>query len=303
MEDPARSPTPEGCRLTVVVASAHGPEPLERCLRALVPQVREGESEVVVAGTFSDAQAAHYPHVAFLPLPPRTTGPELWGEGIAHARGALVAATETLTVPSPTWVRDVLAGWDPARPIVGGAVEPTRPRGLVSWAAFFCDYGQFMRPLQRGRADELPGNNTVFERALLDRVPAFTHPAFWKTYWCQALEAAGVPLAADPAFVVYDAKAYRLVPFLTRRFRHGRCFAGMRRAEMSRARRALFAAGSPLLPAVLLTRILRRLVPKRRHVGALAASAPVIVLAVAAWSLGEAVGYAAGAGASCRHVY
>lgn len=290
------------CPLSVVVASAHGPGPLDRCLAVLAPQAREAQAEVVVAGAFSDQHQARYPDVVFLPFPAGTSGPELWGAGIARARGDRVGITETRTVPSPTWVRDVLAAWDPSRPIVGGAVEPSQPRSVVSWGAYFCDYGQFMRPLRRGQADELPGNNTVFERALLDVAPALAHPAFWKTYWCQALAAEGVSLWADPAFVVVDAKTYRLAPLLVRRFRHGRCFAGMRNAGLGPARRALYAAASPALPVVFLSRILRRLVPKRRYRAELLKSAPVIGLAVAAWSLGEAVGYVAGAGSSCDHV-
>lgn len=298
----ATSAPPPRCRLSVVVASAHAPEILERCLLALVPQVEEGEAQVIVAGTATAEQQARYPAVLFLPFPPGTTGPALWGAGIEHASGHLIAVTETLTIVSATWVRDVLTAWDPARPIVGGAVEPVPEQSLVSWGAYFCDYGQFMRPLARGEAEELPGNNTVFDRALLDRVPAFTRPSFWKTYWCRALQSEAVPLAADDSFTVYNAKTYRLSAFLKRRFYHGRCFAGMRLTQLSPAQRALYAAGTPLLPAILLLRTLRRLVPKRRYVGKLAASLPVIALAVGAWSVGEAVGYIAGAGESCRHV-
>ena len=267
-----------------------------------MPQVRAGETEVIVAGSFSDSQQERYPAATFLPFPPHATGPELWGAGIARARGVRIAITETLTVVSETWVRDVLASHDAACPIRGGVVEPLPERGLVSWAAYFCDYGQFMRPLPPGEAEELPGNNTVFERALLARVPAFTRPAFWKTYWCRELQAAGVPLTADPSFAVCDAKTYRLAPLLTRRFQHGRCFAGMRNAQLSPTQRALYAAASPLLPALLVGRLFRRLTPKRRHIWTLTASAPVIALAIVAWSIGEGVGYVAGVGNSCRHV-
>ncbi len=297
----ARPPSP-ACRLSVVVASAHGAEPLERCLATLVPQIWDAEVEVIVAGDVGEAQRGRFPTVTFLPFPPGTAGPVLWGAGIARTRGARVAITETRTVPSATWVADVLATQDPTRPLIGGAVEPSEPRSLTSWGAYFCDYGAFMRPLRRGPAEALPGNNTVFDRALLDRATELTSPAFWKTYWCQALAAEGVPLAADPTVVVYDAKTYRLVPLLVRRFHHGRCFAGMRTAGLRPTRRALYAAASPLLPALFLSRVARRVVPKRRYRSKLLASAPVIVLAVAAWSLGEAVGYVAGAGASCDAV-
>lgn len=34
--------------------------------------------------------------------------------------------------------------------IVGGAVDPMPQRSLVDWAAYFCEYGQFMLPLTGG---------------------------------------------------------------------------------------------------------------------------------------------------------
>jgi hypothetical protein len=201
---------------------------------------------------------------------------------------------------SSGWVHAALEAVDDDRPIAGGAVEPPETAGATAWTAYFCEYAQFMQPLPPGPARELPGNNLVFQRRLLEIGDRYTAPAFWKTYWCGELVAAGVPLTAEPALEVADAKNHRLGPFLLRRFRHGRCYGGMR--GLGPVRRGVYAAGAAVLPLLMVARQLRAVWPRGRHRARLVAALPLVLAADVAWAAGEAVGYATGAGRACRHI-
>jgi hypothetical protein len=206
------------------------------------------------------------------------------------------------SVPDAQWIAATLTAHESSDMVVGGAVDPIPERGLVDWAAYFCEYGRFMRPLKAGVVSELPGNNMAFKRMALERGRRFVEPAFWKTYWCRALQREGVQLCAIPSMVTYDAKSYRLLPFLVRRYHHGRCFAGMRNREISGMMRLLYFLGTPLLPVVSLQRIARPILQKRRYLRQFLFSLPASILAVISWSMGEWCGYLAGPGRSCKYL-
>ncbi len=76
----------------------------------------------------------------------------------------------------------------------------------------------------------------------------------------------------------------------------------MRLEQLSGLRRVAYLAGAPVLPLLLFARIIRAVLQKRRHLGKLALTIPLIFLAMLSWALGEFIGYAAGQGGSCQHV-
>jgi glycosyltransferase involved in cell wall biosynthesis len=291
--------------LSVVIASARSARDLAMSLNALSGQTGEG-IEIIVADGSGDqalkALMAKYPRVKFMPLPAGTGLPDLLGAGISRTTGDIIALTDTTCVVGGEWVSAILDAHRSEHLVIGGAVESSEAKGLTDWAAFFCEYGQFLRPLKEGAVNELPGNNISFKRSALTIGREFTERGFWKTYWCRGLMAEGVKLISNPTMVIYDHKNYRLIPFLTRRFHHGRCFAGMRVAQISNLRRVTYFFGSPLLPFVFFARTVKPVFLKRRHLKKFLLSLPICVLAILFWSAGEFWGYATGPGQSCAHV-
>jgi hypothetical protein len=294
--------TPE---LSIVVASRESSNELARLLNGLTQQVSGQQIEVIVAGCQSAAprnSAADYLGVAFIQLPEKTTLPKLFQAGISRSRGGVIALTDTTCEPDPGWVRAILEAHKAPAPVIGGAVEMNGISRLIDWAAYFCEYGQFMLPLTNGPATEVPGNNLSFKRRALDDGKEFTRDGFWKTYWCRRLQEEGIELELRPSIIVYYKKTFELIPFLVRRFHHGRCFAGMRVARASLPRRAAYGAGACLLPFVFFWRTISRVVPKKRYLTKFFLSLPIIAVAIVSWSIGECCGYLSGAGKSCAHV-
>jgi hypothetical protein len=235
-------------------------------------------------------------------LPETASLPRLLGAAIEQAAGDVVAILDAGCPVAEGWVRAVLGAHTAKHPVIGGGVEPEALRTRADWAAYFLDYARFMRPLAPGVARLVPGINVSMKRWALGVGTQYVEGEFWKAHWCRHLEARGWSLRVEPSMVVRYRRRSSLWPLLRQRFHHGRCFAGMRRADTRGARRIAYVLGTPLLPALLLARLLVEVVPRRRRLGQLVLCLPVLGLALAAWSAGELLGYLAGAGASCGHV-
>lgn len=298
MNGPARDEGSTLPALSVIIASATSGGALERCLGALLPQTRRIAAEVIVADA-TGAAAAEPPEVVWMSFPTGTSTPDLWGAALERARGGILAVLDGATVPGEGWAEAVMASVTRERPIIGGAVEPLLEGTYADWTAYFTEYAQFMRPLARGVASELPGNNIAFRRDMLGIGPEYNSPSFWKTYWCGRLAEAGIRLHADPAVVVWNAKRYRLGAFLRRRYRHGRCFGGMRVRGASWQVRAVRVLAAPLVPIVLLGRVVRNVWPKGKHRMRLLFALPGVLLSTIAWAIGEGIGSLAGPGDTC----
>lgn len=293
-------------RLSVVVVSIFSRSALINCLDSLLSNPNSDNIEIVVADNRalkSDADLTEkYSNVRFYRLPETAGIPILSAFGIAQSTREIVALIDSSSVVAPNWTAAILrAHRDFPAAVVGGAVEPAGRMKLLDWAAYFCEYGEFMRPLKSGAADVLPGNNISFARSLLAIGSEYAENEFWKTFWCQALGANGVELISEPSILVYYAKTFKLVPFLIRRFHHGRCFAAMRARRLNVFERAFYVAGAIFLPLVFLYRTTKTILNKKRLLKEFLLALPFIIPAFIFWSVGEFCGYSAGAGKSCKY--
>ena len=202
-------------RLSVIVACTHSRLDLELVLSSLRGQEGADGLEIIVVDSSGDEAAnqsiVQDEGVLTLRFPRGTPLPALWGAGIRQSRGAIIAVTDACSVPDRRWVLSTQAAHESSDLIVGGAVDPMPQRSLVDWAAYFCEYGQFMLPLTGGDVSELPGNNIAFKRAALDKGTQFVEQRFWKTYWCRALQQvlsaapiSGQTISSRPLFRRYE---------------------------------------------------------------------------------------------------
>jgi hypothetical protein len=166
------------------------------------------------------------------------------------------------------------------------------------------EYARFMPPCPAGETDLLAANNISYKRTALfhdDGQPRFQ--VFWKELANRELRAAGHKLWLDPQMVVQLRKRIPFGDFLATRYDNGRCFAGMRAANFSRAKRLLYGAAAPGLPLLLLGRCARQNWAKPRFRARFLITLPLLLLLFAWWSLGELVGYWFGPGDTCETLY
>jgi glycosyltransferase involved in cell wall biosynthesis len=302
-ESNTENPAPE---LSVVVMSPYSHSMLRRCLDSILANEKRDGIEIIVAACCRNESvselAEKYAGVQFVQFPAEAGIPVLAAAGIERSSGEIIALTDSSCVADSNWIASILKAHQKSALVIGGAVEVCGEMKLLDWAAYFCEYGQFAYPLKSGAVDVLPGNNISFKRPVLTAPSEYAKNEFWKTHWCRELQAKDIALISEPSIRVYWAREFQLFSFLSRRFDHGRCFAGMRAKQLTFSGRLIYVAGSIFLPLVFLFRTMASVLGKKRFLKKLALSSPFLVLAILFWCFGETCGYLAGTGKSCDYI-
>lgn len=282
-------------RISVVVASHNAQVSVQSCLKALETQKLEKDIEIIVVDNSTDGAAeiiqGRFPDIKLILKPPSMLIPELWGAGIRHSSGDIVAITTAHFVPKDDWITQILQAHEASVPAIGGAIENDESADIVDWAVYFCRYTRYMLPFSARFAPEIAGDNASYKRACIDQYDGSWRNGFWESSVHAELKKAGVPLLLTPSIVVYHKRSFGFWSFMRERFRHGKHFGKWRGSHVSRLKRMLYLVASPLIPFVLLLRIIREVLRTGRHKMQFLLSSPVLQLFLFSWSLGEFVGY------------
>ncbi len=293
--------------LSVVVPSVNGLDDLRGCLKALDAQRADVALDVLVVDRLGeplrDAVRAEFPTVRILPAPVGTTIPILRAVGIRESRAAAVAVIEDHVLVRPGWARQLLAALADGADVVGGSVENAATETYVDWSAFLCEYSGCLPPLPAGPTDWLPGNNTVYRRAVLEQFQSEVEAGRWENHLHDAIRRAGGTLVCRPEIVVGHKMHYTVALYTGQRYLYARSFAGMRVAGAAWPRRLVYGlAAAMLLPPLTYVRTVARVWPKAGYRGHLVRSLPLLAVFVTAWGLGETVGAWFGPGDALERV-
>lgn len=210
--------------------------------------------------------------------------------GLAEARGEIVAILEDRGVPRADWARNVIQLHEQPYEVIGGAIE-CAPCGLLNWAFYVCDFGRYGLPFEGGAASWISDVNVSYKRSVIDETKDLWRERFHEPVVHWALIERGSRLYLSPELVVEHSRGPLSLPTLIpERFHWGRLFGGIRASHVSGARRAAYAALSPLLPFLLLARH-GRAQHRRGRSGRYLRAAPAILVMLIAWSAGEMLAY------------
>jgi hypothetical protein len=295
-----------------VVTVVDGGDALQRCLTALTGQGEPPPMEIVVPWDATigsvEAWARMFPAVQFLDLgrlsiahdPSTPRGQhELFDRrraaGLAVARGEIIAIVEDRGVPRRGWATTFtrLHATLP-NAAIGGAIENGDDR-VLNWAVYFCDFGRYQLPFSAGPRDYISDVNIAYKRRALDSTRSLWESRYHEPVVHEALRRAGETLLLAPDPVVDEKRdGLHLGSVLAERLAWGRLFGALRAQSASRPRRAALALASPLIAAVLFQRFVRERVAKGTPVGRFVATAPLVLILLIAWTIGEAIGYVTG---------
>lgn len=285
--------------LSVVVAAQQAGPNLPRCLAELASQLAEVDSEILVVHASgadgTDWNIRGCPDVRHLELPRGTDVPRLWSAGIAAARGKIVALTIEQCIPEPGWAEQVLRAHECGWPAVGGGIELDPDAGLLECAIYFSRYSRYIPPFPPEFRDDLAGDNCSYKRSALKSCDGAMREGFWESFLHEEIRARGGRLLADSSIVMRYCGPMGGGEFLRRRYSDGRYFAARRARQMPALSRAVRAAALPVIPFLLFGRIVGRVWQNGRYRGKLLGGAPMILLFLGAWALGECSGYLFGA--------
>lgn len=282
---------------SVAIASCRDPRLVERLLRALEPALDRGVEVVVArAGEAGDVAAleGRHPRVRFVRAAPGTAVPALRGLAMQATTGDPVLVTEDHLVPAPDWMDRLLPALGPGIGAAGGGMANGEGLGLLAWAAYFSDYGFYSRARRDppGTTPLLTAANIAYPRRVVADVAAWSLAGEWENVLHDRLRAQGERLAFVPDAVVYHVQRYGLVEFCRDRYEHGLEYARSRLAEHPESNRWLLLVLAPLLAGLLFLRIGRAAWRERPLL--FAAAAPLTLVLLGWWAIGEAVGYGMG---------
>lgn len=271
---------------------------LTECLRALADQQDAPPFEVVVAHDpripgLEDLQE-RFPRVRFVANRDQRTPLELASRALSEARGEIILLTEDHCRPHPGWVRTLVDAQRPGRAAVGGTVTTDPDATAVEWAFYLVDFFRYLPPVEAGTAPSLTVCNVSYRREHLEAIHHLWEDFFHETMVNEALRSRFGPLWIQPDARVRMRRRVGFREAIRERYAFGRLFGATRCRFVSTGRRVLYSLLAPLLPILLLGRMARKVLRSPGTGARFARALPVLVALVAAWSLGEWLGYVTG---------
>jgi hypothetical protein len=282
--------------LSVVVAASDTPGAVARTLSRLDPSSLPGPVEFLVAAARERAPVEKFTglDVNWVVAGPGATVPRLRRLGLDHARGAVVVFTEDSCVLLPGWVTAWREAFTSSAILAAsGRVEPAMGSRLIDWAVLFFEYAPFLvsHADNSSPPPRLAGNNFAVGPALISHLD----PEVIEESDIPPLVArrGGTVAWADQA-VVLHARRYRLLEALDDRCHLGWTFGRRRAARFNRAGRLAGLFAGPAIWLAQLSRLGLTVLRTGRHRARFAASLPLLLALVTAWTAGEWLGWASG---------
>ncbi len=213
--------------------------------------------------------------------------------GIRAATAPFVFLGETHSYPQEGWLDAVLASspaedWD----VMACGMENANPSTLLSWAGFLLDYGRWSSCQPGGHIPEAPLYNAVFRRDVLLELGDQLNEALSAGNLLPLFLASRKSLIfLKPEARLTHQNVDRLLSVIRERYLLGVLIGMGRAAHWPMWRCWLYAAASPLVPFVLMKRLLPGYLSARRAWTFPRATLPVMLALqfIRAW--GEFVGY------------
>jgi glycosyltransferase involved in cell wall biosynthesis len=290
--------------LSVILPTADDYSTIRRTVQALRAQTIRERIELVIAAPTDDPGIISGDVACFASVKVVNTGPLRTSNvsrvaGIRQASADVVVLAEDHCFPEPEWAAALVDAHRGDYAVVGPVLSNANPRSMVSWSNLLLEYSQWLVGAARLEMDDLPGHNSAYRRDLLISYGDRLEEMFEVEAVIQRdLRSKGYRMLLEPAAITRHLNFSRLAPSLRLRFNAGRSFAGHRRTGWNLSKRLGYILGSPLIPAVRCSRIIRMLRNSPNYRRLLPGILPTLFVALISDGLGEFVGYLIGPGDS-----
>lgn len=284
---------------SVILATDNYPR-VKRVMESLAAQTIAMQVEIVIvsidpvdtaefADRFHSVQRLHAPRVS--PLS------HVRAKGVMAARAPFVFIAETHAYPDPDLLERLAAALSTEWSLAVPGFRNANPQTGLSWAGFISDYGAWAATLPAGETSHPPSHDAAFRRDVLiefgDRLESAL--TFGDAMHLTFVER-GYKSYFEPAAGIQHVNIERFRSFVQERFLSGVLIGAYRRERWGWGRRLAYAAGSPLIPIVLYSRIRRGVneIAKRERLPKTAI--PSLLFGIVIKAAGECRGYLFGAG-------
>lgn len=295
--------------LSIIIANTNGQFVLTKCLSALEEQMTNRDVEVIVV-ELAEPEPTHATHrqftwVKYVPVDRGSPIPQMLKSGLERSRGEIIAILEDHEVVNPDWCEAVLAAHRayPEVAAIAGPIENGCISRIIDWAAFFCEYCRFMPPVPAATTEFIPGNNVAYKRWALEEIaPEDLAGGFWVNTLHPHLLKRGCQFRMEPGLTVSHQMQFGFFEFLVQRYHYSRYHAGSLMLDQRLFARMAYSAIRPVLPVILLKRILSCGFTKNRFRKELMYSTPLLMCFTAVWAFGEMIGALFGPGQSVAFI-
>lgn len=291
-------PMAEEMQISVVIASYNSSKTIKKTLQSLEKQTLPKRFEVIVVDSSSDDTTEvikkHFPNVRVFHFLERKLPGDARNIGISKAKGNIIAMLDADCETANDWLEKILEAHKSPWPAIGGAIANGTRGGCVSWAAYFCEFSQWMPGTTRQWMNDVAAANMSYKRFLFDKYGTFiegTYCSDTEFHW--RIKKDNIRIRFDPSLLVAHHSIDTMSRFLRHENFHGMCFARVRSKALkfSFLRRSTYIFFSPLIPIRLFWKICFFNFKNKIYWRCFLKSLPVLILGIASWSLGEAVGY------------
>lgn len=217
--------------------------------------------------------------------------PERWGLGVRAAQAPVFACLTTEFTVQPEWARALLDGLADGAVGAAGAIELAPGAGTTATAVYLVRFSAYMPRATAGARSvgNIPGDAAAYRREPVAAFPDLLAAGFWEIEFHHRFTAQGsrLLLLGHKLATFHSTRSLRASLLL--RFRHGRNH-GVTRVRRHRHTAWRLLLLSPLVPVVLLARIVRRTVGTAGGPRMVIRSLPALALISVAWAAGEAAG-------------
>jgi len=282
----------------VIIASYNSGSLLENCLQSLKNQKTNKPFEVILVDSSTDGIGQQigegFPWVRSYHFPERKYCGDARNFGLSVTKGEIIAFIDADCRAASNWVDQILNTHQSPSLAIGGAIANANPESYVGWAAYFCEFSQWMPVLPARSLMDIAGANMSYKKKVFEEYGPFiegTYSSDTEFHW--RLGRNKYCLKFVPSILVSHHNINQLGRFLRHEFEHGRSFARVRMnsQDFSEWRRWFYGTFSFLIPGWLFLKIGLRNFKNRIYFRHFLKTWPLLILGLIAWSLGECAGY------------
>lgn len=278
--------------ISVIVAEAQGQPDLQPTLASVERACAGLNAEVLVVRPSVRPPLPPSPALTIRELATEvgTLVPQRWGVGVRAAVAPVFACLTSEFTVQPDWARGLLEVLATGAVGAAGAIELGPGAGTTAAAAYLVRFSPYLpgpgsEPRQ---VSNIPGDTAAYSRDAVAAFPDLLAEGFWEVQFHHRFAANGLKLLLLPRPLAIFWPRRGLRASLLLRYRHGREF-GITRVTRNRDSVLRLLLGSPLVPVVLVSRIVRRSAAGGR-IGLAIRAFPALAMISVAWAWGEAAG-------------
>jgi hypothetical protein len=279
--------------ISVILAESAAHAGLEPALSAIERSCAGLAAEVLVVRPAGRPPLPHSAGVTYREViaEPDQLVPERWGLGVRHATAPVFACLSTEFEVHPEWATTLLDALADGSVGAAGAIDLAAGSGMTATAVYLVRFSVFFAPRDPPvrEVGHIPGDGAAYRRAPVAALPELLATGFWEIEFHRRFLADGLRLRSISKSLITFHPTNNLRSAAVLRSRHGFEY-GITRVQQHHHSPWSLIAAAPLVPFVLVARIIRKTLSTDGGWRLLIRSFPALVVISSAWAWGEATG-------------